>query len=66
LYVAGVDAQQLERLVPRNDHSNESESYRNFLDGFSEPVSADAFPRRSCGSLPDVTGAWAIRLRKSA
>ena len=34
LYVAGVDAQQIKRLVPHNDQSNESESYRNFLDGF--------------------------------
>jgi len=34
LYVAGVDAQQLERLIPRGNDAIESERYRDFLDGF--------------------------------
>jgi [protein-PII] uridylyltransferase len=34
LYVAGVDAQQLERLIPRGNDATESERYRDFLDGF--------------------------------
>ena len=34
LYVAGEDAQQLERLVPTGEDAIESERFRNFLDGF--------------------------------
>jgi [protein-PII] uridylyltransferase len=34
LYAAGVDSQQLERLIPKVDNPNDSEQYRNFLDGF--------------------------------
>jgi [protein-PII] uridylyltransferase len=34
LYVAGVDAQQLERLIPKGGAADESEGYRNFLNGF--------------------------------
>ena len=34
LYVAGVDAQQLERLIPKGEDATQSERFRNFLDGF--------------------------------
>jgi [protein-PII] uridylyltransferase len=34
LYVAGEDAQQLDRLVPTGEDAIESERFRNFLDGF--------------------------------
>jgi len=34
LYVAGENAQQLERLVPASEDAAESEGFRNFLDGF--------------------------------
>ena len=34
LYVAGEDAQQLERLIPTGEDAVESERFRNFLDGF--------------------------------
>ncbi len=34
LYVAGEDAQQLERLVPPGEEAAETERFRNFLDGF--------------------------------
>jgi [protein-PII] uridylyltransferase len=34
MYVAGEDAQQLERMVPTGEDAVESERFRNFLDGF--------------------------------
>ena len=34
LYVAGEDAQQLDRLIPTGEDALESERFRNFLDGF--------------------------------
>ncbi len=34
MYVAGNDAQQLERMVPTGEDAIESERFRNFLDGF--------------------------------
>lgn len=34
MYLAGEDAQQLERLVPKGEDAVEAERFRNFLDGF--------------------------------
>ena len=34
MYLAGEDAQQLERLVPTGEDAVEAERFRNFLDGF--------------------------------
>ena len=34
LYVAGEDAEQLERLAPPGEEAGEAERFRNFLDGF--------------------------------
>jgi [protein-PII] uridylyltransferase len=34
MYLAGEDAQQLERLVPKGEDAAEAERFRNFLDGF--------------------------------
>src|SRR5580704_16293614 len=34
LYVAGEDAEQLDRLIPKGEDAVESERFRNFLDGF--------------------------------
>ena len=34
MYVAGEDAQQLERLIPTSEHAVEADRFREFLDGF--------------------------------
>ena len=34
LYVAGVDAEQLDRLIPKGEDAVESARFQNFLDGF--------------------------------
>ena len=66
MYLAGEDAEQLERLDSQGRGCRGGGALSQFSGWLSAAVPADAFLGGNFRALPDVPAAWGIRWRKSA